>query len=51
MIKDQNSVIPRRELWRPDETEIGFDVGMTAEDIFLAAGIQVYCDEDPFRIA
>ena len=49
MSTDQTSDIPRRELWRPDETEIGFDLGIAAEDIFLAAGIMVYCDEDPFR--
>lgn len=42
--------IPRPELWRPDETDIGFDVGIAAEDILVAAGIRVYCDEDPFRI-
>jgi hypothetical protein len=49
MSETTHSEIPRRELWRPDETEIGFDVGIAAEDILLAAGIRVYCDEDPFR--
>lgn len=41
---------PIREPWRADTQEIGFDLGIAAESIMIAAGIQVFCDEDPFRI-
>jgi hypothetical protein len=34
--------------WNGDQ--IGFDMGNAAEDIMTAAGVRVYCDEDPFRI-
>ena len=38
------------EIWRPDHRAIGFDIGIAAEDIMEAAGLRVYCDNDPFRL-
>jgi len=37
-------------MWRPDQREVGFDLGIAAEDVMEAAGLRVYCDGDPFRV-
>jgi hypothetical protein len=50
MHDENNPSVSPREIWRPDHRAIGFDIGIAAEDIMEAAGLRVYCDNDPFRI-